>query len=145
MEKRTIYRYLTLAGVLPFVAGVILPIAGIQTVLPVGELHALVGSYGLAIVSFLAGTHWAMQLMAPAKTPFDLFVASNTIFLATWFAYILLSLPWALLIQALALLALLHIDHRLRAAGLTSHRYFGTRVGATFAASISLIVIFTTS
>ena len=66
MEKRTIYRYLTLAGVLPFVAGAILPIAGTQTVLPVGELHALVGSYGLAIVSFLAGTHWAMQLMAPA-------------------------------------------------------------------------------
>lgn len=145
MTNRAIYRLLTLAGVLPFVAAAVLPIAGIQVILPVGDLHALVGSYGLAIVSFLAGTHWAMQLTAPAKTPYDLFVASNVIFLATWFAYVLFSLPWALLVQALSLLALLYIDHRLRTSGLTSRRYFATRAGATFAASISLIVIFATS
>ena len=145
MQNDATYKVLTAAGVLPFVAGAIVPLAGIHTVLPFGDLHALVGSYGLAIVSFLAGTHWAVQLLAPAKSPFDLFVASNAIFLATWFAYIFLSLPWALLVQALALLALLHVDRKLRAAGLTSDRYFATRTGATLAASISLVVIFVTS
>ena len=144
LSSRT-YKLLTLAGVLPFVAAALLPIAGIRTIMPLGDLHAIVGSYGLAIVSFLAGTHWAVQLTSPARTPFDLFTASNLIFLATWFAYVFASLRWAVLVQAAALILLLYIDYRLRKNQVTDGHYLSARAGATVAASLSLFVIFGTS
>ncbi len=141
MERSRVYTLLTAAGALPFVIGALLPLTGVDSIPLAGDLQSLVASYGLAIVSFLCGTHWAMQLMNPHRTPGDLFIASNVILLLTWAAFVIGKLPVTLLVQAIALAALLYIDHRLRSGGMTTGRYFRTRASATAAASLSLITI----
>ncbi len=141
METHALYRGLAVAGALPFIACAAALLAGVGSVAPLGRLDALAGSYGLAIVSFLAGTHWAFQLLQPSETPYNLFLASNVVFLAVWFAWISGSLAWALSAQVLAFGYLLAVDHRLSASGVTTSAYFRVRSAATVATMVSLLTI----
>ncbi len=141
MNNRVLYQGLAFAGALPFVACALALLAGVKSFAPFGALDTLAGSYGLAIVSFLAGTHWAVQLLRFAETPYNLFIASNIIFLAVWFAWVLGSLAWALSIQVVAFVYLLFVDHRLSISGVTSSSYFRVRSTATAAATLSLLTI----
>ncbi len=141
MNPSARYQRLTFAGTLPFVACAVLLLADIGSVRPLGQVDALAASYGLAIVTFLAGTHWAFQLLRPSETPHNLFFASNAVFLAAWFAWISGSLAWALLAQVLAFAYLLVVDHRLSASGITTPAYFRVRSAATAAAMVSLLTI----
>ena len=47
MEDRPIYSALTLAGVTPFLACALLPVAGVEAIEPFGRLHQLAGDYGV--------------------------------------------------------------------------------------------------
>ena len=99
MEDRQVYSALTLAGVTPFLACALLPAAGIEAIEPFGRLDELASNYGMAILCFLTGIHWATQLYAREKVPFNLFTGSNVVFLAVWIAYVASSLTWALATQ----------------------------------------------
>ena len=81
MEDQQTYTTLTLAGVIPFLACAFLPAAGIEAIEPFGQLDEVAASYGMAILCFLTGVHWATQLYTPERAPFNLFVGSNVIFL----------------------------------------------------------------
>ncbi len=144
MKNRKLFTALTLAGALPFVACALLPLLGIVSISPIGRLDAVAGSYGLGILSFLAGTHWAVQLLRGRDTPFDLFAASNAIFLIVWISWITAPLDWALTIQAIAFLFLLYVDRQLAARGITTSDYLRVRTIATSAAIVSLLVIVAT-
>ena len=109
-NDRTLYTSLAFVGALPFVACALLPLAGISSFEPIGRLDALVNSYGLAIICFLAGIHWATALMRPRQTPFNLLVGSNIVVLITWFAFVLADTNGSLLTQLIALAVLLLID-----------------------------------
>ena len=105
----------------------------------------LASTYGLGILSFLAGAHWATFLHKESGAPFNLLVSSNLVFLVVWFAFVLARLEWVLAIQLLAFFVLLFVDYRLLHAGLISQRYFSVRVIATALAVISLAVILATA
>ena len=137
----TQYAGLAFAGATPFVACAVLPLLGIAAVPPVGSLHDLVASYGLAILCFLCGTHWTVQLRRPRRTPFNLFYTSNAILLVVWFTFVLTDLTRILLVQVLAFGALLFVDLRLRDRELVSGSYFSVRTVATVTACLSLLVI----
>ncbi len=141
MDDKPIYSALTLAGVTPFLACALLPIAGIDAIEPLGRLDRLAGSYGLAILCFLTGVHWATQLYASDKVPFNLFVGSNVVFLAVWIAYVATNLTLALVAQLVAFPLLLAVDFRLQQAALISHHYLGIRFIATALACFSLLFI----
>ena len=141
MVDSKLYTILAVAGAAPFLACAILPLAGIESVEPFGRLDILAATYGLGIISFLAGVHWATALYRAAGTPFNLFVSSNVLFLAVWFAYVLAGINWVLLTQLLAFLLLLLIDYQLQRAGLISRHYFRVRALATALASVSLVLI----
>lgn len=141
MEDRPIYSSLTLAGVTPFLACALLPVLGIEAIEPFGRLHELAGDYGMAILCFLTGIHWATQLYARDKVPFNLFVGSNVVFLAVWIAYVASSLTWALATQLVAFPLLLAVDFRLQQTGLISRHYLGIRFVATALACFSLLFI----
>ena len=73
---------LALAGTLPFFAGLLLLVSGNSFA---GYGGALVShTYGVAIVSFLAGIHWGTYLFAQGNL--NLFIASNAISIAAWFS-----------------------------------------------------------
>lgn len=141
MNIRPTYMYLMLAGTLPFLACALLPLAGIESIRPFGPLDRVAAIYGLGILSFLTGIHWATQLFAPERTPFDLMVGSNLVFLAVWFAYIAASLNWALAAQLLAFPLLLAVDIQLAGAALISRHYLRMRFVATALACFSLLFI----
>lgn len=135
------YAGLALAGATPFVACAVLPLLGIAAIEPFGSLHDLAASYGLAILCFLCGTQWTLQLMRSRRTPFNLFYSSNAIFLVVWFTFVLADLTWVLLIEAVAFAVLLLVDLRLRDRELLTRSYLGVRSVATATACASLLLI----
>jgi hypothetical protein len=139
MNDKRIYSILAMAGVTPFVACAVLPLAGVDSIAPLGPLAQVAASYGLAIVSFLTGIHWATQLYDRQQTGFNLLIASNVIFVGVWLAYVIGSLEVALTTQLVALLVLLGIDRWLWSYGVITAHYYRTRSAATTLAALSLI------
>ena len=141
MNDRNVYSILTMAGVTPFVACALLPLFGIHSIDPLGPLGNVAAGYGLAIISFLAGIHWATQLYEVQKTSFNLLLASNAIFVVVWLAYAIGTLEFALVTEAVALVALLGIDRWLLGDGVITQHYFRVRSAATILAVASLLSI----
>ncbi len=141
MQNPRLYAALAFAGASPFVACAVLPWFGIAGLPILGPLNALANTYGLAIIAFLAGTHWSFQLKDASRTPFNLFVTSNLVFLVTFFAFVIAGLQWALLTEVLAFLYLLYVDLRVHRVGLTTISYFRVRSIATSLACLSLLLI----
>ncbi len=141
MNDRKIYSTLTMAGVTPFVACALLPLFGVYSIDLLGPLGEVAAGYGLAIVSFLAGIHWATQLYELQETSFNLLLASNVVFVAVWLVYALGTLDAALVVQALALVTLLGLDRWLLGNGVITQHYFRVRGAATVLAVVSLLLI----
>lgn len=141
MRDSKTYSVLTMAGVTPFVACAVLLLVGIGSIEPFGALDRIAAIYGLAIVSFLTGIHWATQIYEPQESPFNLLLVSNAVFLLVWFAFVLGRLEVALGAQLVALLVLLGIDRWLYTTGLISRHYLGVRTVATSLAAVSLLII----
>jgi hypothetical protein len=141
MQTTKTYTALALAGTIPFIAAAVLPLLGHDSLPYLGPLDQLAASYGLAIVCFLAGAHWGTYLAGRSADSLNLFITSNVIFLAVWFAYIGAGLNTAISIQILALLTLLFIDLRLTASSVISAMYFRVRAVATSIAVVSLLAV----
>ena len=141
MNNRFLYSLLAFAGVTPFVACALLPLVGIVSIPPFGPLDQLVNSYGLAIICFLSGIHWATYLAQQDELPFNLMISSNVVFLLAWFGFVLGDLSVSLLIQIVSLAVLLTIDWRLRSAAIITAEYFRVRFTATSLAIASLTVV----
>lgn len=141
MRNDKLYTALALAGTLPFIASALLLLLGTNSLPVLGLVDAVVASYGLAIVCFLAGAHWGMYLAGRSVDALNLFIISNVIFLAAWFAYIGASVKVAIAMQVIAFLALLYVDKRLAAGDVISAGYFRLRMLATTIAIVSLVVV----
>jgi hypothetical protein len=141
IQDSKLYTALALAGTLPFIASALLPLLGHDSLPHLGPLDQVVASYGLAIVCFLAGAHWGVYLSGRSTGSLNLFVISNVIFLAVWFAYVGAGINIAIGIQVAAFLALLFIDLRLKNSDVISAAYFQVRMMATMIAVVSLLVV----
>jgi hypothetical protein len=141
IQDTKLYTALALAGTIPFIASALLPLLGHDSLPYLGSLDPLVASYGLAIVCFLAGAHWGTYLSGRYAGPLNLFVISNVIFLAVWFAYVGASIKLAIGLQIVAFLTLLFIDLRLTISDVISATYFRVRTTATMIAVASLLVV----
>ena len=141
IQDSELYTALALAGTLPFIASALLPLLGHDSLPHLGPLDQVVASYGLAIVCFLAGAHWGVYLSGRSTGSLNLFIISNVIFLAVWFAYVGAGIKIAIGIQVAAFLALLFIDLRLKNSDVISAAYFQVRMMATMIAVVSLLVV----
>lgn len=144
VRHTNLYAALAIAGTIPFIAGALLPLLGYSVLPPVGAADKLVASYGLAIVCFLSGAHWGSYLQGRSVDSINLFVTSNVILLAAWFAYIAASMKIALGMLIVSLLILLYIDRRLASGGVITAHYFRIRTAATLIAVVSLLVVIAT-
>lgn len=143
MQDSKIYTALALAGTIPFMACALLPLLGYGAIGQLGPFDELAASYGLAIVCFLAGAHWGIFLSGRSADSLNLFIISNIIFLAAWFAYIGAGTKLAIGTQILVFVTLLFIDLRLRQNLVISSVYFRVRSVATLIAVISLLIVLT--
>jgi len=143
IQETKTYTALALAGTIPFIACALLPLLGYDSIRYLGSLDKVVASYGLAIVCFLAGAHWGTYLSGRSADSLNLFITSNVIFLAVWFAYVGADIKWSIGTQVLAFLTLLFIDLRLKRSDVITNVYFRVRSVATLIATISLLVVLT--
>jgi len=141
MESRKLYPLLTYAGVLPFVGCALMPFLGLQELWNLGSYDHIAAAYGLAIVCFLCGAHWGTYLYHRANASDNLFITSNVIVVACWFAFLIAAKAITLFVLILAFLCLLVIDYRLLKAGLLTDYYFRMRSIATTVAVVALAVI----
>lgn len=144
MSKIQTYSLLALMGAFPFIACAILPLLGVAAIYPIGPLDAVASSYGLAISSFVAGSHWGIFVRESKDLPINLFYTSNVALLAVWITYVTAPLPWQLIVQIATFALLWGIDRQLRGADLISEHYFRIRSIATAAVCASLILILAT-
>jgi Protein of unknown function (DUF3429) len=106
-------RTLPYAGALPFIGCAGLLIFGVKNLPALGTTKAIMMTYGLTIVSFMAGVQWG-EYLAGVRGALNLLLTSNAVALAAWFGFLLLpswlfSLLLVLLFAALyAIDALLH-------------------------------------
>ncbi len=128
-------------GASPFVACAALLVFGVGSLPFVGRLDQVAALYGLTILCFLSGIHWATQLYERSSASLNLFVLSNAVFLCVVLPYVLGSLLMSLLAQLIAFPLILAVDARLRTEGTIPDHYFRVRAVATTAAWLSLATI----
>jgi hypothetical protein len=141
VENRKLYPLLTYAGVLPFVGCALMPLFGLQELWNLGSYDHIAAAYGLAIVCFLCGAHWGTYLYHRSAAPDNLFITSNVIVVACWFAFLMAAQAITLFVLILAFLCLLFIDYRLLKAALLTDYYFRMRTNATVVAVVALAII----
>lgn len=144
MERKRLYSILAYAGVLPFVACALLPYLGIVELRNIGSFEYIAGVYGFGIICFLTGVHWGTFLYKSDASPDNLFITSNAVFLAVFFAFLLDAGALTLFVLLLAFLCLLYIDYRLLKAGLLDSDYYRLRVTVTSIAVVSLVATIAT-
>ncbi len=128
---------LTYAGALPFLLGALWYLLGITTLAQ--ELTQLMLAYGLAIASFMAGTHWGMYLQHDGVSPRNLLITSNAVTLSVWLVYGLGSTIAVLFALLLAFAYLLFIDMTLYRHKVIPDTYYRLRRNVTFIVMISLL------
>ena len=141
MKSSTLYSTLAFAGAIPFLACALLPFAGVIALEPIGRLDRAVSSYGLAILSFLAGIHWATFLLKQDECRSNLFISSNVVLLAVWIPFVVGVLKITLVSQIIAFVYVLSVDHGLLRSGVISTTYFRMRSIATGLAVLSLLIV----
>lgn len=129
---------LTLAGAIPFALPALLYLFGISQLPLLGALQPIVSSYGLVILSFMAGVHWGQVIHKPRWHL--LLIISNVITLSGWFTFLTgnATLLWCVLI--LGFVALLLVDRRLLAAGMITPAYWRLRMVVTIIVVTALLI-----
>lgn len=130
-----------MAGALPFIAAAAAAIVGIDSYGPVGSVTDAIVAYGLAIASFVAGTHWAIYLQYKASAPTNLFISSNAAVLAPWITFVVASADDTLLALVLTFVFLLFVDWRLHRSNLIESSYFRHRLAVTAVVCASLLLM----
>ena len=134
------YSFFVVAGVLPFVAAAAALLAGLDSVGPLQSVTASLVAYGLAIASFVAGTHWGIYLQFRASAPTNLYVSSNAAVLFPWLTFAFGSTDNTFVALVLTFIFLAFIDwswlelfglNSLYVSNLIESAYFRVRIVAT--------------
>jgi len=146
--------WLVYGGALPFVFAALLVffpgLAGLFS-LSAAQVAQFAAFYGLAIISFISGSHWGLLLPGtqfPAlRLPDGLvlkgLLASNAIVVAAWVSVCFLSVTSALIIEVLCFAVLLVSDRALLRAELIAHDYYRLRqrISAIVVGALALILL----
>lgn len=141
MHERRLYSILTLTGAAPFVIAAVAPYIGIAAIGPLGTPVFIALSYAVAIVSFLAGAHWATYLYHGRELAVNLLLVSNVVVVVCWVAFLSGSTAASITASVLAFAVLIGIDRMLLARSIIDRHYFRVRLLATVIACLSLVAL----
>lgn len=136
-----LYALLTYLGVLPFVAISIGLLFGGHELGYFGSLVKIIESYGLIIVSFMAGTHWGIYISQAIKPKTNLLLTSNIIALSAWLCFLFAPTKVTLWAYGLSFALLLYIDAELVREKAIMKDYFRTRAIVSLLVISSLVLI----
>ena len=132
MTNNRLYAVLAYSGTLPFAACALLLAARVPAIAGSGSWAEIAAGYGLAIASFMAGTHWGAYLQQSAGAPLNLLLTSNAITVVVWLTFVLAPIAVSLMVTGVAFLLLLLVDYRLASAGMITSAYLVLRRNVTF-------------
>lgn len=108
MNNATLIKVLTFAGALPFIIALLFTFLGYEFFNVSGQQWFL--TYGLLILSFMAGTLWGQVVNQTTKT---IAIVTNIITLLAWFAFLLADTTTILTVNALGFIALYLLESQL--------------------------------
>jgi uncharacterized membrane protein YoaK (UPF0700 family) len=134
-DYSSLLRFLPYAGALPFVIGALLVFLRVHSLPFIGSTQNAVLSYGLLIISFMAGVHWG-QYLSGVRGEVNLLLSSNMVALLAWFGFLLLPTLWFCLLLIFLFAVLYLIDMQLD----SPTDYLKTRRHVTAIVCLSLLV-----
>lgn len=134
------YIYLAYAGTLPFIAASLLLALDVQAIPVLGDVGKILSSYALAIISFVAGSHWGKVLSLGNRFAQAVLLISNCIVVIAWLGFLSLPLQPLIILFIVAFLGLAGIDKILLRNGLINRDYFQTRLVVSAIVVIALAV-----
>lgn len=137
LSNSALANLLAFSGAIPFVVPIVLSVLKLD-VLGL-DYQRIVYTYAAVIASFMSGIYWALALQRDYIM--RLFVESNAITLAAWFALLWYS-PYSLLIFIACFICLLFIDLRLYRKGFLEIWYIKLRLMLTAIVVVSLFGYF---
>lgn len=141
MSKQSLYKALAYAGAVPFVVCAVAALSGAAVPGPAEAVDRLAASYGLTIVSFMAGVMWGVYLTSDDAAPGHLFVASNAVALIAWGAFLAGPPKLSLGVMAVLFLYLLYVDYGLCRSGVLTGHYLALRRNVTAIVILSLTAL----
>lgn len=129
-------------GALPFMAGVVLTLAGITTIpgLPSLTVDMVIAVYGLVIATFMAGAHWGQYLAFDDHGATRLAVISNLQAVALWLAFLLAPHTGFIAVLIASFALSLYEDLRLLRNWQISRPYWLTRLRVSLVVMGCLVV-----
>ena len=128
MPQPNLIQLLTYLGAVPFYLALYLVITN-QVLLGISGGHWF-KTYGLVILSFMAGTIWGQVVNASVRVK-RLALASNAVTLLAWFAYLLVSTQATLVIMATGFVALYILEALIMTHVTRPDYYLGLRLRVT--------------
>ena len=128
MPQPNLIQLLTYLGAVPFYLALYLVITN-QVLLGISGGHWF-KTYGLVILSFMAGTIWGQVVNASVRVK-RLALASNVVTLLAWFAYLLVSTQATLVIMATGFVALYILEALIMTHVTRPDYYLGLRLRVT--------------
>ncbi|WP_283789713.1 DUF3429 domain-containing protein [Bermanella sp. WJH001] len=125
MPQPSLIQFLTYLGAVPFYLALYLVITN-QVLLGISGGHWF-KTYGLVILSFMAGTIWGQVVNASVRVK-RLVLASNAVTLLAWFAYLLVSTQATLVIMATGFVALYILEALIMTHVTRPDYYLGLRL-----------------
>lgn len=125
MPQPSLIQTLTYLGAVPFYLALYLVITN-QVLLGISGGHWF-KTYGLVILSFMAGTIWGQVVNASVRVK-RLALASNAVTLLAWFAYLLVSTQATLVIMATGFVALYILEALIMTHVTRPDYYLGLRL-----------------
>lgn len=125
MPQPSLIQFLTYLGAVPFYLALYLVITN-QVLLGISGGHWF-KTYGLVILSFMAGTIWGQVVNASVRVK-RLALASNAVTLLAWFAYLLVSTQATLVIMATGFVALYILEALIMTHVTRPDYYLGLRL-----------------
>lgn len=125
MSQPSLIQFLTYLGAVPFYLALYLVITN-QVLLGISGGHWF-KTYGLVILSFMAGTIWGQLVNASVRVK-RLALASNAVTLLAWFAYLLVSTQATLVIMATGFVALYILEALIMTHVTRPDYYLGLRL-----------------
>ena len=138
---KSIFPYLTYAGIIPFALGAISLNFHIEDIPPLGTVKHVMSVYGVMIASFMAGAHWGQHFQIKNRFGnFYLPVVSNIIVLILWVSFLMLSFKMFMVMLVVGFVALLGVDYYLAKINVITNHYLQTRLYVTIGVVVCIAV-----
>lgn len=138
-QKYNTQNILALMGLIPFMFSMFCLTLGCMELPIIGDVSRILSVYTIVICSFMAGTHWGLQLHDKISSSF-LAISSNIVAVVLWLSFIFLSTRYFLITAAMMFVVMLVLEKKSTYEKVIVKSYWTLRFWVTSVAVSSLLI-----